>query len=397
MTSYDEKLKFWKLNALRLITVIAAGVILLALLQLCGHIALGVATVVLTGLLVFFCSSPVDWFERRGMSRLCGTLATFLIVIVVLLLMVIAVAPAMARQVAAPVSSMPSYLTQLNDFVMGYTMSENSLIKQDQVSDAIVQARRWLIANSGSMVSGLTGGVLGVSVAVGNAALVLFVSFIAALWILIDLPKISRECMSLFNENQQKRLGVITKSFGTAFYGWARATFVCAAINGILVGICLFLAGIPYPTALGLAVGILYFIPYIGPVLMYILCGIVGLTVSPFACFLTIVFNFIINGAVCNFLSPKMMKDNVNVHPAITVIAIVIGGELGGMVGMLLAVPLVAALQTIFITFFEAHTNREICTEDGALFLKVTDHAVEDATGAFKKVKSLFSYKDNQR
>ena len=64
---------------------------------------------------------------------------------------------------------------------------------------------------------------------------------------------------------------------------------------------------------------------------------------------------------------------------------------------MLLAVPLVAALQTIFITFFEAHTNREICTEDGALFLKVTDHAVEDATGAFKKVKSLFSYKDNQR
>lgn len=396
MRSYEEKLRFWKLNALRLITIIAAGIILLALLQLCGQIAVGVATIALTGLLVFFCSDPVDWFERHKVPRLWGALITFAIVLAVVLLMVLSVAPALARQATALISSMPSYLTQLNDFVMSYVSSDSAVINQEQVSDAIVQARRWLIANSGTMVSGVTGGVLGVSTAVGNTALVIFVSLIAALWILIDLPKISREFLSLFNENQREKLGVVGMSFGKAFYGWARATFACAAINGLLVGVCLFIAGIPYPTALGLAVGILYFIPYIGPVIMYLLCGVVGLTVSPLACFITVVINFVINGAVCNFLSPKLMKDNVNVHPAITVIAIVIGGAIGGMIGMLLAVPVVAAIQTIFITFFEAHTGREICTEDGALFLKVTDHAAEDATGVFEKVKSFFSRENNK-
>lgn len=396
MASYDEKLKFWKLNGVRLWTIVAAGIVLYALLQLCGAISIGVATILLTAIIVFCCHAPVEWFARRGIGRLWGTLITYAVVILVIIVMVISVAPALTRQATMLVASMPSYLTQLSDFVVSYVSSDNAVINQEQLLDGISSARRWLIANAGTFATGLTGGVLGVSTAVGNTALVIFVSFIAALWILIDFPKISREVLSLFNEKQRENLNVIAGSFGKAFYGWLRATFVCAAVNGVLVGICLFVAGIPYPTALGLAVGILYFIPYIGPVLMYVLCGIVGLTVSPFACFVTIVVNFVINGAVCNFLSPKMMKDSVNVHPAVTVIAIVIGGALGGMVGMLLAVPIVAAVQTIFITYFEAHTGREICTEDGALFLKVVEHPVEDPTGILKKLKALVSCKNNK-
>lgn len=396
MASYDEKLKFWKLNGVRLWTIVAAGIVLYALLQLCGAISIGVATILLTAIIVFCCHVPVEWFARRGIGRLWGTLITYAVVILVIIVMVISVAPALTRQATMLVASMPSYLTQLSDFVVSYVSSDNAVINQEQLLDGISSARRWLIANAGTFATGLTGGVLGVSTAVGNTALVIFVSFIAALWILIDFPKISREVLSLFNEKQRENLNVIAGSFGKAFYGWLRATFVCAAVNGVLVGICLFVAGIPYPTALGLAVGILYFIPYIGPVLMYVLCGIVGLTVSPFACFVTIVVNFVINGAVCNFLSPKMMKDSVNVHPAVTVIAIVIGGALGGMVGMLLAVPIVAAVQTIFITYFEAHTGREICTEDGALFLKVVEHPVEDPTGILKKLRALVSSKNNK-
>lgn len=396
MASYDEKLKFWKLNGVRLWTIVAAGIVLYALLQLCGAISIGVATILLTAIIVFCCHAPVEWFARRGIGRLWGTLITYAVIVLVVIVMVISVAPALTRQATMLVASMPSYLTQLSDFVVSYVSSDSAIVNQEQLLDGISSARRWLIANAGTFASGLTGGVLGVSTAVGNAALVIFVSFIAAMWILIDFPKISREVLSLFNERQRENLNVIAGSFGKAFYGWLRATFVCAAINGVLVGVCLFVAGIPYPTALGLAVGILYFIPYIGPVLMYVLCGIVGLTVSPVACFITIVVNFVINGAVCNFLSPKMMKDSVNVHPAVTVIAIVIGGALGGMIGMLLAVPIVAAAQTIFITYFEAHTGREICTEDGALFLKVVEHPVEDPTGVLKKLRALVSGKNNK-
>lgn len=397
MDSYDSKLKFWKLNGMRLWTVIAAGIVIYFLLQICSMIAVGVATILVTAIIVFCCHAPVEWFAKRGISRLWGTLITYLIVLAVVVVMLISVVPALVNQASTLVASLPGYLTKLSNFITNYISSDSAIINQDQLLDAISEARRWLIANAGTFAAGAYGGVLGAGVALGNAVLVIFVSLIAAMWILIDFPKISREVLNLFSEKQRDNLGVIAGSFGKAFYGWLRATFVCAAVNGVLVGICLFAAGIPYPTALGLAVGILYFIPYVGPVFMYVLCGIVGLTVSPMACVITVVINFVINGAVCNFLSPKLMKDNVNVHPAITVIAIVIGGALGGMVGMLLAVPIVAAVQTIFITYFEAHTKRQICTEDGALFLKVTEHPIEDPTGAFKKVKSLIDDKEKRR
>lgn len=397
MESYEEKLRFWKLNGARLWTIIAAVVVLYALLQVCSAIAIGVATILVTAVIVFCCHAPVEWFARHGISRLWGTLIVYLVVFVVAVVMVISVVPALVSQGSTLVASLPAYLTELSNFVTNYVSSDSSIVNQDQLLDAISQARRWLIANAGTFASGLGGGVVGVSTALGNALLVIFVSLIAAMWILIDFPKISREVLSLFSEKQRDNLNVIAGSFGTAFYGWLRATFLCAAVNGVLVGVCLFIAGIPYPTALALAVGILYFIPYIGPVFMYVLCGIVGLTVSPVACLITIVINFVINGAVCNFLSPKLMKDNVNVHPAITVIAIVIGGAVGGMVGMLLAVPIVAAVQTIFITYFEAHTGRQICTEDGALFLKVAERPIEDPTGVFKRVKSMVDDKGKRR
>jgi hypothetical protein len=56
------------------------------------------------------------------------------------------------------------------------------------------------------------------------------------------------------------------------------------------------------------------------------------------------------------------------VHPAITLVAILVGGALGGAVGMLLSIPIAAALQGIFVTFYEARTGKRLGTPDGALF-----------------------------
>lgn len=67
----------------------------------------------------------------------------------------------------------------------------------------------------------------------------------------------------------------------------------------------------------------------------------------------TIAINLVVHNIVVNVISPRLMKTTVNVHPAVTLIAILIGEGLCGVLGMLLAVPVVAALQTIFVTYFE--------------------------------------------
>ena len=86
--------------------------------------------------------------------------------------------------------------------------------------------------------------------------------------------------------------------------------------------------------------------------------------------------NVIITNVVGNIISPKLMKSSVNVHPALILIAILIailiGGALGGVAGMLLSIPIIATLQGVFVTYYEARTGKNIATEDGALFQKQT-------------------------
>ena len=76
----------------------------------------------------------------------------------------------------------------------------------------------------------------------------------------------------------------------------------------------------------------------------------------------------VINNVIGNIVSPKLMKSSVNVYPALILVAILIGSALGGIPGMLLSIPVIGALQGIFIAYYELITGKKIATEDGVLF-----------------------------
>lgn len=378
MSSQEEKMNFWKLHGLRVWTIIGVVIIFLALLRLCGLISIGVATIALTAFIVFTCHGVVNYFEEHHIPRILGTLLTFLIGFAIIALLAVAVVPALIAQITELTTALPGHAQQVMDWARWYASSDNSLFTTGQAYAVIDRVQDWLLGNADKMVTVLTGGVVGFGMAIGTGAFVIFISLIASLWILADLPKISVEFRNLFNDSQQKTLDIIAGSFGTAIYGWAKSTFVCAAINGVVVGVLFLIVGVPYPSVLGLMVGVLYIIPYIGPLITYVVCTVVGLTAGIIPGILSLVINLIVHESIVNILSPKLMKSTVNVHPAITLIAIIIGEGIAGVWGMLLAVPVVAAAQAIFVTYFEASTGKQLYTENGALFQKVVEKPVAD-------------------
>lgn len=378
MSSQAEKINFWKLHGLKVWTIIGVGIIFLAVLRLFGLISTGVATIALTAFIVFTCHGVVNFFEEHHIPRILGTLLTFLIGFAVIALLMVLVVPALITQITELTAALPGHAQQAMDWARWYARSDNSLFTTAQAYSVIDKAQDWLMGNADKMVTVLTGGVMGFGAAVGTGAFVIFISLIASLWLLADLPKISVEFRNLFNESQQKTLDIIAGSFGTAIYGWAKSTFICAAINGVLVGILFFFFGVPYPSILGLMTGVLYIIPYIGPLITYVVCTIVGFTAGVVPGILSLVISLVVHETIVNILSPKLMKSSVNVHPAITLIAIIIGEGIAGVWGMLLAVPVVAAAQAIFVTYFEASTGKQLYTEDGALFQKVVEKPVAD-------------------
>ena len=96
--------------------------------------------------------------------------------------------------------------------------------------------------------------------------------------------------------------------------------------------------------------------------------AIIALFVSPLVCIISIVVNMVINNVIGNIISPKLMKSSVNVYPALILVAILVGSALGGIPGMLLSIPVIGALQGIFIAYYELITGKKIATEDGVLF-----------------------------
>ena len=144
------------------------------------------------------------------------------------------------------------------------------------------------------------------------------------------------------------------KHKNNAFSGYIRGQMVDAVIVGVLSSIALSIAGIPYAVLIGICMGFGNLIPYFGPIIGYaatvIVCipsGDWGKMILGVAIIAIIMF---IDG---NIINPRLLSANVDVHPLLVVAALLGGGVLGGIAGMLVAVPTAALLKLQFDRYLQ--------------------------------------------
>ena len=147
---------------------------------------------------------------------------------------------------------------------------------------------------------------------------------------------------------------IFMKDADNAFSGYIRGQMVDAVIVGVLSSIALSIAGIPYAVLIGICMGFGNLIPYFGPIIGYaatvIVCipsGDWGKMILGVAIIAIIMF---IDG---NIINPRLLSANVDVHPLLVVAALLGGGVLGGIAGMLVAVPTAALLKLQFDRYLQ--------------------------------------------
>lgn len=357
----------WRTRAFKAWAIVGGAVIIGILIYIAGVIWQAVAVCIVTALVVFLLHGFVNKLQTRGIPRWGGTTIAFLLIIVVIVGCFMAVIPAMIQQLTSFSQQLPTYMSEIQKFVSSAS-SSTTLVDGESINSLITQAMSFVRTQAGALASSLASGVMGGLVSAGNVVLITFISAICSFWILLDLPTITRELRSLVSKKYQNDVDVITHAFGTAVYGWAKSTILCALITGVASWLAFLILGIPYSVVLGFLCGILYFIPYIGPMVSCAIVAIIALFVSPLVCIISIVVNVVINNIVGNVISPKLMKSSVNVYPALILVAILIGSAIGGIPGMLLSIPVIGAVQGMFIAYYEVITGKTIATEDGALF-----------------------------
>ena len=142
---------------------------------------------------------------------------------------------------------------------------------------------------------------------------------------------------------------ILVNDADTVFSGYIRGQLIDALIMAVLVSVSLYLIGVKYAVIIGILSGIGNLIPYLGPVVAYGSTILVCLLSGDWKrLIVAIIVLFVIQTIDGNVINPRLLSSNVDVHPMLVIAALIIGGALGGVVGMLFAVPVAAFLKIQF-------------------------------------------------
>lgn len=163
----------------------------------------------------------------------------------------------------------------------------------------------------------------------------------------------------IFGDKYRDRLREFARDADNAFSGYIRGQLVDAAIVGVLATIALSIAGVPYAAIIGVCIGFGNLILYFGPIVGYVATVLVCL---PSGAFDKMIIGLVIIAVIMfvdgNIINPRLLSANVDVHPLLVVAALIAGGAVGGIAGMLIAVPSAALVKLQFDRYLESLEKR---------------------------------------
>lgn len=361
-------------------TIVGAIALTWVVVQLLNILSVPVAIVIWTTIIVFVLRGTVNKLEEIGINRTVGTAIGYVIMFAVLALvafLLFSPGVGMNTQFANLIENVPVYVQGISDWAndmyarYAYMLEDESV--RAFVTDVQVSAMDW----AGDFAKNSASGAIAFGTGLANAFMAIGFALVVAFWILMQLPQLGRECKRLVGDAHAEDLEMLHITFTRVMGGYIKGTLLQCAIIGVACGILFAVLGIPNSMALGGITGILNIIPIIGPWLGGGLAAIVGIFVSPLVAVIAILGTIVIQQFVYTFISPKIMSDSVDIHPALTLIALMAGSALGGamgglpgsLVGMLASIPAVAVAKSVFVYYFEKRTGRRLVSKDGVFFL----------------------------
>jgi predicted PurR-regulated permease PerM len=315
-------------------------------------IALGLAFLKVQGALVLVVVAAfiavglnplVEWFMHRGLRRPWSVFIVALCVLGFITLFVVALVPVLRDQITTIIDDVPGWLDELR--------SNSTVQDLDEKYDIIDTVNSKI--QSADFATTAFGSIFSVGLAVLGALFNAFLIFVLTLYFLAALPTIKRAAYSLAPASRRERVASLGDEVLRSVGGFVSGAFVVALCAGVSSFIFLEIVGLGrYAVALALVVAILDFIPLIGATL-----GATVVTLIAFATSLpigiTCIVFFVIYQQLENYvIYPRVMRSSVDVPGVVTVIAVLLGGALMGVVGAMLAIPTAAATLLIIREVF---------------------------------------------
>lgn len=280
----------------------------------------------------------VEWIQGRGLRRNRAVLVVFTGILLVFVGFGAAIVPPIAEQGTDLFEQLPDYAERLRD---------NEQFKKLDDEYQIVDKLQQQVDEAPEKGLGLLGGAFGVVKGIFNALFSTLTVLILTLYFLSSYPNIKRSAYRLVPRSRRPRVGLLADEILARVGGYVLGNIATSLVAGVVAVVFLLIAGVPYPIALAMLVALLDLIPLIGASLAALVCVVVAFFVSVPVGLVTAAFFLVYQQFENYVLVPRVMKRTVDVSPIATIIAVLVGGSLLGVIGALLAIPVAAAIQLI--------------------------------------------------
>jgi predicted PurR-regulated permease PerM len=299
-----------------------------------------VVWLVAAGFLAFSIEPLIRMFTRRGLGRGASTALAFTLIAAVILIFSLAIIPSVVDGAKALKDHIPAYVDQLQN------TDASDALNADQAIESTGNAA----AESASFFDG-SGRVLDFVGGLVHSGFAAFMIFTFTLYFLVYGRDLVRMASGLMPAAYREPFVGATRAIFKINKGYWYGKFLIGVIAGLTTFVTMKLLGLPYAAPLALFVGITDLIPNIGATLGTIPVVIVGLLEEPWkgavAGGVLILYQQVEN----NLITPKVFKETVEIHPFLSVVAVIVFTSLFGIVGALIAVPVTKAIEILFAAF----------------------------------------------
>lgn len=182
----------------------------------------------------------------------------------------------------------------------------------------------------------------------GSLFMIAIIPFIV-FYMLKDIDKLKKAAWYMTPKNWRKPLERFLRDVDESLGNYIRGQLFVCLIIGSLASTVFWLIGMKYPLVLGILIGITNIIPYFGPIIGLIPAALIAVTVSLKMMLFVVIIVFALQFIEGNILSPFIVGKSLHMHPIMIIFALIAGDEIGGIVGLIFAVPILAVLKVIIL------------------------------------------------
>lgn len=291
---------------------------------------------------IAYCMDPVaDRLERMGFSRALATAVITIMAIVVFVIMTLAVIPLLVQQTLALLNMAPQLFRDLQAFLVEKFPSV--MVEGSVLNDTIVSLGENIREKGGQLVNTLLGSVASLL----NIATLFLIVPVVAVYMLLDWDRMVEQVDDLLPLDHRPVIRRLATEVDTVLAGFIRGMGSVCLILGTYYAVGLWLVGLQFGLVVGVVAGLLTFIPYVGALVGGVLA--LGLALFQFWgdwVWIIVVWAIFQSGQFIegNILTPRLVGNSVGLHPVWLLLALTVFGSIFGFVGLLVAVPLAAAL-----------------------------------------------------